>query len=90
MNIKVIELCSYGDTADFEAFDIDTRNLDLKFCPENWTFNGGGDIAVQYKQDDMTLEVYAEGRLILYKALSGKIGISMARSLLESWPSAKD
>jgi len=86
MNIKVIELCSYGETADFEAFDIDTKNLDLLFHPENWTFNGGGNFAVQFKQGDMTLEVYKEGRLILCKAPSGQDGKTLTHALLELWP----
>jgi len=86
VNIKVIELCSYGPTADYEAIDFDAPKLDMRHLPEGWEPAGGNDEARKLTMEIMELQVYVEGRLILFGAPSGAIGKEMARKLLEEWP----
>jgi len=86
VNIKVIELCGYGPTADYEAVDLDNPKLDMSYIPEGWEFTGGNDEARKFAMEIMELQVYNEGKLIIFGAPSGTCGKDMARKLLEEWP----
>ena len=86
MNIRVIELCGYGPTADYEAVDLDNPKLDMSYIPEGWESTGGNDEARKFTMEIMELQVYVEGRLILFGAPGGIFGKDMARKLLEEWP----
>ncbi|HOO96626.1 MAG TPA: hypothetical protein PKV16_03590 [Caldisericia bacterium] len=84
MNIKVYELCSYGQTADFEAIDFTGNNLDFDYSPNGWTSKGGNDDARKFTRDGMTIEVFREGRLILLDA-PFELGENIAREILSNW-----
>ncbi|MCK5743581.1 MAG: hypothetical protein KAH30_02480 [Caldisericia bacterium] len=86
MKIRIIELCSYGDIADFEAIDFDSVGLDLSYKPDGWESKGGNSEAKKFVKDDFILEVYIEGRLIILNIPSNN-GETIAKQLLESWPS---
>lgn len=80
----MIELCSYGDTADFEAIDFDADELDLNYTPEGWTPRGGGDEARRFTKRNITLTVYREGRIIS-SDMPTSTGRDELKLILESW-----
>lgn len=86
MNIRVIELCSYGEIGDYEALDLDAEPLNLDFVPPGWAERGGNHEARKYVKDSLELQVYVEGRLILFSAPTRGPGREMAQELLELWP----
>ncbi len=85
MRIRVIELCSYGKLADFEAIDFDGVRLNLDYIPEGWTPKGGNNEARKLLKDEATLTVYVEGRII-GGDLSSSHGRNLLKNILESWP----
>lgn len=86
MNVRVIELCSYGEVGDYEALDLDAEPLNLDFVPPGWTQRGGNHEARKYVKDSLELQVYVEGRLILFSAPTRGPGRDMSAKLLLDWP----
>ncbi|MEZ4812850.1 MAG: hypothetical protein R2883_05100 [Caldisericia bacterium] len=85
MRIKVLELCSYGSTGDFEAIDFDGEKIDLNHVPDGWEYKGGNHEAKKFTKGSWTIEVYVEGRIILLD-IPTKNGREISKSLLLSWP----
>ncbi len=88
MRIRVLELCSYGSTGDFEAIDFDGERIDLDHIPEGWEPKGGNQEAKKFIKKSWTIEVYAEGRIILLD-IPTKNGKEISESLLLGWPRLK-
>ncbi len=86
MNVRVVELCSYGETADYQAFDIDAAPLDLDFTPKGWGPKGGNVLTKKFTKDGLEIIAYAEGRLTLFGAPSGYVGREMCKELFLLWP----
>ncbi len=86
MNVRVIELCSYGEIGDYEALDLDAEPLNLDFVPPGWAEHGGNHEARKYIKDSLELQVYVEGRLILFFAPTRGPGREMSEKLLSDWP----